>query len=74
MIFDGSIERIKCITQHEDYDATSSSIIARQKWKNIPAARWGIQKRVSIYCLDDPLRLKNEELDRQSNCQLTKTN
>lgn len=58
MVFDGSIERIKCITQHEDYDATSSSIIARQKWKNIPAARWGIQKRVSIYCLDDPLRLR----------------
>ncbi|XP_015772695.1 PREDICTED: uncharacterized protein LOC107350946 [Acropora digitifera] len=77
MVFDGSIERIKCITQHmlqsqTELFATSSSIIARQKWKNIPAARWGIQKRVIIYCLDDPLRLKNEELDRQSNCQLTK--
>ncbi|XP_074606664.1 uncharacterized protein LOC141859706 [Acropora palmata] len=30
MVFDGSIERIKCITQHEDYDAITNRAVLQQ--------------------------------------------
>ena len=30
MVFDGSIERIKCITQHKDYDAITNRAVLLQ--------------------------------------------
>ena len=30
MVFDGSIERIKCITQHEAYDAITNGAVLQQ--------------------------------------------
>ena len=30
MVFDGSIERIKCITQHEDYAAITNRAVLQQ--------------------------------------------
>ena len=30
LVFDGSIEKIKCITEHDDYEAMSNHAVLRQ--------------------------------------------
>lgn len=56
MVFDGSIKRINCITEHKDYDAitngctcSSCSVTARQVGQNIPASWRSVRKRVSAF-------------------------
>ena len=52
VMLDGSVERIRCITEHEDYTALTNKtvFVARwpaakmQKWKFLPAFRQSVEE------------------------------